>query len=567
MPFAAVNTDALVLESLFGVIRRQWQTVLLLVAVSIGLGWIYAELQPRLYRSAATVMVRSGPAIKGDFERPATITPEEEGLFLSQLEIIKSGDVARRVAEKLTLADDAEFLRDPAKAADGKKSPVDNSDLMDDRIVQALKSGVSVSRIGRTYVANIAFTHRSPKLAAEIAQGFAEAFRDSLAAAHKQDTQAMAAWYENEINRALTSEEAAAKAVKAATAAGQTTDDSAVEALVRQARQQVREREALQDAYLKDMEDRILPTTDAVILSEAKPAGQPISPRKGFILIVAGILGAALGAAWGGLREFADRSIRSPRQVSQQLGLRFLGSLPLTSVKRNVQQQTPDRTASIQSDAQSRLSVTDPYAPFGETARSIHVAARKAAGGNSAVVIGVVSAVKGEGKTLLAANLAAHLAGQGRKVLLVDGDLRGQAASRWLTPGAKTGLADNLLEEKPLGETVILDQTSGLSILPAGLNGRVVEPAGLLIGEAMEKLLRNARTGHDFIIIDLPALAAAADAEAVSGLADCFVMVTAWGRTDATVIIEALANAPGVRARLLGVVLNRVNLKKLALYR
>lgn len=549
----SINPDAHVLALMAGAARRRWKAFALSTLVFLGLGFLFAEMQPPLYRSASSVMVRSGPAIKGDFTRPVTVTPEEEGLFLSQLEIIKSGSVARLVADNLDLAGNAAFNRTPraglsrlvARLAGKEAAPeADGARPSIEAVVARLRSGLSVTRQGRTYVASIAFSAAEPELAEKIAQAYAEAFRDSMARQHQKVTEALRAGYESEIDRL------------------QAELDSAIPAQSPDLSERQREITALRTAYRNDMIDRLVPSTDVEILTNAAVPGAPVEPRKSFILMVAAILGAALGAALGGLREFNDRGLRLGSEIPGKLGLPFLGYLP--GLKASKSQGVRDGDGSVlRLDTMSRLAVDEPFSALGETMRSIHVAARNRGGR----VVAVTSLQVGEGKTLIAASLASHLASQGRKVLLVDGDWRSSGLSGWLAPKAETGILDCLLSGKTLAETQVFDSKANLAMLARGGKDKVVEPAGLMMGDAMEQLLIEARHSHDMVIIDLPDLAIAAEARAIARLVDQFVLVASWGRTRPEDLAAALDNAPEISGKVLGIVLNRTRLERLKLYR
>jgi succinoglycan biosynthesis transport protein ExoP len=167
---------------------------------------------------------------------------------------------------------------------------------------------------------------------------------------------------------------------------------------------------------------------------------------------------------------------------------------------------------------------------------------------------------------VFAANLAAHLGNQGRKVLLIDGDFRSPELSDWLAPGAEMGVLDTLLQNKPLTETGLYDSRSNITLLSAALNGRGVEPAGLLAGNQLRALITAQRGHQDVIIIDLPSLTSAADANAIAPLVDAFVLLAEWGTPAPALIESVLASEPHVAAKIAGLVVNKTDLGRLPLY-
>ncbi len=484
-----VGSDRAVLEQLMAMIRRQWQLAGLILIAALGCGMIVIQLQPQVYRSSAMVMVRQLPGTIRAESRPG----DEEALFLSQMEIAKSADVAKLVAEKLDLANDKAFNTQPKSAFGAflgrfQSDTVGGTDSLAN-VVQRMRGSVSVLRSGRTYVAAIAYDSADPKVAARVAQGLAEQFRNYVALGR--------------------------------------------------------------------------PVSEVSILSPTTVPLQPVAPRKSFILMVAGILGAGFAIAIGGLREFSDRGLRNGSDMGEKLGLRFFGYL--SDMGKSHALASPAAEGALRFDSLSRAALTAPFSAFGEVMRTIQVALRPKEIRLGGQTIGIISALPGEGKTTLAVNLAGYLASQGKKVLLLDADWRSAAASQWLAQDARIGVFDCLLLDKPLAAATLFDQTSNFTLLAADISDRIIEPAGLLMGPAMAKLIADSRQNYAITIIDLPALTLA-DTQAIEPLVDHFVLVGEWGRITDRAITETLNEVPEISSKIIGAVLNRVQPDKIALY-
>ncbi|MDB5525639.1 MAG: hypothetical protein JWM58_3402 [Rhizobium sp.] len=535
----ATNPDIHVLEQLIAVFRRRWKSILLFIVAGIILGLAYAENQVPQYASSATVMVRSGFAADPVRQGIATTTPEEEGQFLSQMELVKSSSVARRVADTLALEADPAFATMPvsklkawlykiealAGIRTGLFNPAEPPILDRDAVISRLQAGVKPLRAGRTYVAAISYTHADPAIAQKVAQAFAEAFRDTLA-----ETSATA----NARFR------------------------TAIEAELVNATPETRP--ALEQKYQEMVIARALPGVDAVIISDAKKPGAPIAPRKPFLIAVGAILGAAIGCLFAGWREMGDRGIRDGDLLARRLRKRFLGYMPRLSVDRK---PGSVNGSSLTLPAGARLAITEPFSRFSETVRAATVAVMANGEGR---VVAITSTLAGEGKTVFAANLAAHIGNQGRKVLLIDGDLRNPEISNWLAPGVEQGMIDTLMQNKPLAETALFDSRSNITLLPAALNGRGVEPAAMMSGAQMRELIATQRGLHDVIIIDLPSLTTAADARAVEPLVDHFILLAEWGTPTPALIETVLAGEPEIAAKIAGIVVTKTDFGKLPLY-
>jgi len=540
---AAIPSDIHVLEQMLAVLRRRWRGLSVCIAAGLLLGLVYSEMQVPQYASSATVIVRSGFAADPLRQGSETTTPEEEGQFLSQMELIKSSSVATVVAGKLALEEDAAFSRPVVsgwrrlvariEGLVGRKTGLTSTKpetLTREQVVSRLQANVKALRAGRTYVAAISYTHSDPATAQKIAQAYAEAFRQKLAEVSDLATSRVRSALEAEIDRASPEQ-----------------------------------KPALQQKYHDLVVDRALPGMDAAIISDARLPGAPIAPRKGFLVTVGAILGAALGCLFAGWREMADRGIRDGDRLARKLGSRFAGYVePLKLAARGNSGASMDGKFALPGDA--RLSVSEPYGRLGEAMRNAAVSALSGAPEGPCRTIGIVSLLPGEGTTLVAANLAAHLGNQGRRVLLLDGNLRKPDLSDWLAGSAEMGMVDVLLQGKPVTEALLYDGKANLSLLPAALKGRGVDPAAIMMGQKMRSFVDAQRADHDVIVVDLPSLAAASDARAIAPLIDAFVLVVEWGTATEALIDDVLMSEPAIAERIAAVVMTRTDIGKLKLY-
>lgn len=530
---AASSSDIHVLEQLAGIFRRRWKGLAVFTLLGLAAGGLYAASQPPRYSAAATVMVRSGFAVDPLRQGAVTTTPEEEGQFLSQMELAKSTLAVRKVAARLTEEDRAALLSggeqsllDKAMAGLEKRTARVTAPTAE-KVEGALRSGVSVTRQGRTYVASIGFSHGNPDVATIMAQYFAEAFRDLMT----ESSDAANARIRSAIEAELANANGPAGA-----------------ALV----------EKLQDVSIS----RALPGVDAVIISDARTSGAPIAPRKGFLLAVGAILGAALGCLFAAWREMRDRGLRDGDALARRLGARFFGYMPVVPKERRLTGSTTVSEFSLPAGA--RRSVDHPYNRFAETLRAAGVAALPEPEAR-ARVIGVTSVLPGEGKTVVAVNLAAQLAHQGRRVLLIDGHLRDPDLTNWLAGRPAGGIVDAVMVEAPLDQAALFDRKSPLTLLPVG-EGRKADPAALWTGEKFREFLARQSGEHDVVVIDLPAITSASDASALAPVVDGFVLVAEWGGAPDDLIASVLQGEPGIRGKILGLAVTKTKLGKLRRY-
>src|SRR5258708_13461792 len=124
--------------------------------------------------------------------------------------------------------------------------------------------------------------------------------------------------------------------------------------------------------------------------------------------------------------------------------------------------------------------------------------------GDGVRVIGVVSSVPKEGKTTIAANLAAlMIASSGARTLIIDGDVHLRLLTAKLAPDAREGLIEALVDPSRLATLVSKRKRSGLDVLPCALSTRLSNAAELLGSPEMEQLLATARKTDDYIVIEI----------------------------------------------------------------
>jgi succinoglycan biosynthesis transport protein ExoP len=211
-----------------------------------------------------------------------------------------------------------------------------------------------------------------------------------------------------------------------------------------------------------------------------------------------------------------------------------------------------------------RYAANMPLSAFGETVRGLRIRMiQQRDGKRPAAVVGCASILPGEGKSTVAASFAFFLAQAGFRTILLDWDLRKPSLTRALAPGATVGFADVAAGRVSLEDAMWHDRQTGLDVLPLG-HGDV--SLDLLENPAAGELLGSLRQQYDHIIIDLPAMEAVSDAQIAAQLVDGLLLVVEWGRTPKDLILEWL-NSGGIDERnILGVVLNKVDMKMLRSY-
>ncbi|MCC0177345.1 polysaccharide biosynthesis tyrosine autokinase [Waterburya agarophytonicola K14] len=260
-------------------------------------------------------------------------------------------------------------------------------------------------------------------------------------------------------------------------------------------------------------------------------------------LMALGILmGLFLSNLTAVLLEMQDRTLKTIPEIKQKFSYQVLGIVPLDMLQEAqggiVVQREPDSFAS-------------------EVYRMIQTNLKFLAVKRQPKVILMTSSVPGEGKSTVAANLAAAMAQLGRKVLLIDGDLRKASQHELWQVSNKAGVKDVIAHKTPLAK-VVSQPMKQLDLLTAGVIAP--NPLALLDSSEMSELVGTARKEYELIIIDAPPLAVTADVLTLSKLVDGIVFVSRPGVVEtesAELAQETIANA-NLAQKVLGMVINGV---------
>jgi succinoglycan biosynthesis transport protein ExoP len=293
---------------------------------------------------------------------------------------------------------------------------------------------------------------------------------------------------------------------------------------------------------------------DVRIVTRAAPSLQKSSNKA--ILVLGGsiVLGFFLGAGAAIGREWMADVFRSHEAVAQATGI-YTVILPLATRKQK-------RGSDARSMTIEEYVLDEPYSRFTETLRSVKTLLNASQHGSSTKVIGIVSSLAKEGKTTIAANLAALMiasAGAGVRGLVIDGDLHLRNLTRRLAPGAREGLIEAVADPSRLPALVCRRQRSGLDVLPCALSTRLPNAADLLGSPQMEKLLAVARKSYDFVMIEAPPIMSVVDVKVMERFVDQFIFVVEWGQTKRRLVLEALSEAEMFRERIISIVLNKAD--------
>lgn len=298
---------------------------------------------------------------------------------------------------------------------------------------------------------------------------------------------------------------------------------------------------------------------DAKILERAGVPGQPIRPNKRMNLMMGLFFGLFFGMGLAFFLEYLDSSVRSIEDVKSYLKLFPLGMVPQVDFgekKEKGEGEIGDvkkvgRDFWLASDSKVPLFVAEAY-------RIIRTNLAFGSIDSTLKTLQVTSAVKGEGKTTTAANLAMSLASAGSRILLIDGDLRRPALRKILNleQGAEGGLTDALMNGKTWQSVVVPTATPNLFFIHSGTLSP--NPAELLSSKRMKSLIAELKENFDTVIIDSPPVVSVADATIISSLVDGTILVFRSGFVPRHLCLHAKDALESVHAKVIGCVLNGV---------
>jgi len=504
------------LRELWLTLQRWLWLILLGIAVSSGAAYVYSRRIPPTYQASSTLLVNQG-------QSPSTL---DYGTLVT----------SQRVAQT-----DVELIR---------RRPV-----LDVAIQQlhlpygpdALAKKITVSVVENTNLIEITATDHDPRLVRDIANAVAQAFIDY----NRQDVGEQTSQAQQTIQQQLAQvqQQIADTALKldlAKRANSSSVDVSLLQASLNQyqstysglvaAEQSLTVSEGQAVNSVRIAEPAVLPQT-------------PIGPNTQTNVLIAAFAGLAIALVIAFVYEYLDDTVKTSEDVTAAVGLPTLAA---------ISRSHPELT-------ERRVITPDDRSPFTEAYRVLRTNIEFAALANPPKTLLVTSANPGEGKTTTTANLAIVMAQTGRRVVVVDADLRRPMLQQVFNCISDKGLTTLLLNHQmPAEECLQETPYPNLRVLPSG--PLPPNPAELLGSEAMigviERLLRTC----DLVIFDSSPIQAVADPAILAAKVDAVVLIADAGNTRPGVLQRAVETISRANTRILGVALNKIDTRSRSYY-
>ncbi|MGY8667477.1 polysaccharide biosynthesis tyrosine autokinase [Bradyrhizobium sp. UFLA05-109] len=364
--------------------------------------------------------------------------------------------------------------------------------------------------------------------------------------------------------------------------------------------------------YMVSVQQQSFPITEARVITQAAELSSPKTAPKTVLVLLAGIVGGCILAGLVAIfLEMVDRVFRTVHQVEKLLQTNCLASVPIVSFGADEAPKSalsrlkawlpfpsgwrpssrPDSRSTVAAGQMSRameagpahlarpddrqltidnsigrFAINSPFSRFAEALRSIKLATDLSNYGAPHKVVAITSALPNEGKSTVSEALAQTTAQGGLRTLLIDGDIRNPSLTHRLGRSADVGLIDVVFGKVALKDALWVDPQTNLHFLPCVVTSRFSNSSDLLASAQMQKFFQDLREQYDRIILDLSPLAPVIDVRATGTLADSYILVIEWAKSKVDIVERVIRETPMVRERLMGAVLNKVNLAAMSRY-
>jgi capsular exopolysaccharide synthesis family protein len=306
--------------------------------------------------------------------------------------------------------------------------------------------------------------------------------------------------------------------------------------------------EVVLNRYKQTAQQVDLQRPDGSIISPALPQTEPAASRRMSIIAISLLGGALLGVLLALLREYLDQTVRSVPDLERATGLPVIGLVP--NLRHGWFGRPEDKIV------QQRGAVLRDSLRITQIAIRPQAIDKHSYAVSRPQVILVTSALSHEGKTTFCISMARMLAADGKRVMLIDADLRCPRVGPALGAEAGGDLIDLLECTRPFEDAIRIDAKSGLHYLTS--RSSIENPQSVLSGVAFQQLIQACSRSYDAIIIDTPPVLVAPDSAIIAPLADTCVFLARWGHTPLDSIQAGLRLLHLCKVKVSGIVLSRV---------
>jgi len=511
------------------IVARKW-VIIGVTALVVVAALVFSLLQDPVYQSRVMILAdinRAGETASDSLFSMAFNDPQT--FIQTQAEIIGTKTTANAVFDRLEYNyEELAYAEQEGEEVFIPSSIPSPGELM---------GNVTVERSQNTNVFEIAVTNGNALLARDIAQAYADEYiLDRQLASIKQISDARKEVW-NRITELETQISEIAQEVK------QYTKENIPPELQAQASQAVSLWATLYEKYMSLRIAEALEQRGLEVIEVAE-AGVKVSPRTTRNVVLALFLGLILGIGMAFLVDYLDDTLKTREDFERYYETSIIGEIA--------------RATPAGEEEREVIYFTKPDSPAAEGFRNLRTNVQFLNLDGSTRLIMATSANPKEGKTSVVMNLGAALAEMGRRVIVVEADLRRPVLGKFLAEQPGKGTTDVIMGTATLEEVVVTTDNENLFVLMSG--PKPPNPAELVSSQAMQELLDRLKEEYDYIVVDAPPVLAVSDAIAMAPMMDGVLLVASHGIADRDAARHTVELLGKVETRILGVVINNVEM-------
>lgn len=289
-------------------------------------------------------------------------------------------------------------------------------------------------------------------------------------------------------------------------------------------------------------------TADVRIIDSAEPQPNAVAPKKALILVLASILGFIVGCAYVIAREFFNNKIKGTEDIDA-LGINVYATIPFSSYEKKL----------IAEGNKHPLALENPADTAVEAIRSLRTSVYFSVMNQGNNLVMVTSASPGVGKSFVTSNMAVVLANAGKKVLLIDTDLRKGRIHKAFGLSNKLGLSDYLSQSDTSQPNIHNSVIENLDVICRGKN--VTHSSELLMSERFKRLLDTVKGQYDIVVIDTAPILAITDSAIIGKYVGTSLLIAYYGVNTVKDIELSLKRFKQNDIEITGVILNGIDAK------
>ncbi|MEY0234168.1 polysaccharide biosynthesis tyrosine autokinase [Providencia manganoxydans] len=289
-------------------------------------------------------------------------------------------------------------------------------------------------------------------------------------------------------------------------------------------------------------------TADVRIIDSAESQPNAVAPKKALILVLAAILGFIVGCAYVIAREFFNNKIKGTEDIDA-LGINVYATIPFSTYEKKLISEGNKRPLALENPADTAV----------EAIRSLRTSVYFSVMNQGNNLVMVTSASPGVGKSFVTSNMAVVLANAGKKVLLIDTDLRKGRIHKAFGLSNKMGLSDYLSQSDTSQPNIHSNVIENLDVICRGKN--VTHSSELLMGERFKRLLDTVKGQYDIVVIDTAPILAITDSAIIGKYVGTSLLIAYYGVNTVKDVELSLKRFKQNDIEITGVILNGIDAK------